>query len=189
LSVKINIGYVEIEFKVGDITEETADAIVNAANSSLIMGGGVAAAIRNAAGMRVQEEVSAKAPIPIGSAVETSGGSMRARYVIHGALMGMDYRTDYSRITSTMASVMDRAEALGITSIAYPAFGTGVGRFPADQSAEGMLTVLKRYIDSGRTGLTKVVFVLWSEEILEAFESEAKKIFKDIDNKRGKGKA
>ncbi len=184
----ITLGYVEIEFKKGDITTEKVDAIVNAANSSLSMGGGVAAAIRDAAGMQVQEEVSDKGPIPIGSAVETSGGYLDARYIIHGALMGVDYRTDYTRIMDTMDSVMEKAEALGITSIAFPAFGTGVGRFPFDQSAEGMLTVLKRYVDSGRSSLTKIVFVLWSDEIVKAFEDKAKEIFKDDMNGKGKGR-
>ncbi len=183
----IHVGYVDIEFKRGDITNEKVDAIVNAANSSLSMGGGVAAAIREAAGMQVQEEVSAKGPIPIGTAVETSGGYLDARYIIHGALMGMDFRTDYIRIMATMDSVMEKAEALGITSIAFPAFGTGVGRFPVDQSAEGMLTVLKRYLDSGRSGLTQIVFVLWSDDIVKAFETKAKEIFKDNLKNKGKG--
>lgn len=182
----ITIGYVEIEFKKGDITNEHTDAIVNAANSSLIMGGGVAGAIKEMAGSRVQEEAREEGPIPIGSAAVTSGGHLDARYIIHGALMGMDFRTDYIRIKETMDSVLEKAESLGTRSIAFPAFGTGVGRFPVDQSAEGMLTVLQRHIDSGRCGLSKINFVLWSDDILDAFEKTARDVFKEsLDNKGG----
>lgn len=180
-------GYIDIEFKKGDITDERTDAIVNAANSSLIMGRGVAGAIRDMAGRSVQEEAQAGGPISIGSAVVTSGGQLNVRYIIHGAIMGMDFRTDARRIEKTMESVLTAAESLGISSLSFPAFGTGVGRFPVDQSAEAMLSVLKSHIDSGRCGLRKIVFVLWSDEILETFEIVARRVFEDNTAEKGKG--
>lgn len=170
-------GYIEIEIKQGDLTVETADAIVNAANSTLVMGGGVAAAIREFGGSRISEEAAEKGPIAIGEAVETNAGNLSARYVIHGAVMGTDFRTDSARIKMTMESVLDRADALAIKTIAFPAFGTGVGRFPPDEAAEAMLTVLKSRIGSGRSGLHKITFVLWTDEILNIFLTKAKELF------------
>lgn len=173
----IDYKHTEIEIKKADITLETADAIVNAANNTLQMGGGVAAAIRDAGGRRIQEEAAEKGPIAIGEAVETGAGNLYARYVIHAAVMGMDLRTDYRRIQSAMESVLNRADQLGISTIAFPAFGTGVGRFPPEEAAEAMLGILKERIDDGRCGLSKVTFALWTDEILDVFEKTTGKLF------------
>lgn len=183
----IKLKYADIEFKTGDLTQENADAVVNAANNSLLMGGGVAKAIREAAGRQVQEEASGKAPIAIGSAVETGAGYLNAKYIIHGAVMGLDFRTDAFRISETMNSVLDKADALGISTIAFPAFGTGVGRFPPEQAASAMLTVLKQRLESGRSGLSKITFVLWTDELRKVFEEEAARLFNERENEKGKG--
>jgi O-acetyl-ADP-ribose deacetylase len=169
--------HTEIEIKKGDITEESADAIVNAANNSLLMGGGVAASIRDVGGRRIQEEAAEKGPISIGEAIETGAGNLYARYVIHAAVMGMDLRTDYRRIQTAMESVLNRADQLGISTIVFPAFGTGVGRFPPEEAAEAMLEVLKKRIDDGRCGLSRVTFTLWTDEILDIFNRTADKLF------------
>ncbi len=170
-------GYTEIEIKKGDLTQESADAIVNAANATLVMGGGVAAAIRELGGSRIQEEAAEKGPIEIGGAVETNAGNLYARYVIHGAVMGTDFRTDARRIKQTMESVLDRAESLAIKTIAFPAFGTGVGRFPPDEAADTMLNVLRDRTKSGMFGLHKVTFVLWTDEIADIFAAKARELF------------
>ncbi len=171
-----NSGYTEIEVKKGDLTRESADAIVNAANATLVMGGGVAAAIRELGGRRIQEEAAEKGPIEIGGAVETNAGNLYARYVIHGAVMGPDFRTDARRIRQTMESVFDLADSLAIETIAFPAFGTGVGRFPPADAARVMLSVLQERIESG-CGLHKVIFVLWTDEILDIFLDQARQLF------------
>ena len=97
--------------------------------------------------------------------------------MIHAAVMGMDLRTDNRRIQSAMESVLNRAEALGISTIVFPAFGTGVGRFPPEEAAEAMLSVLKKRIDAGRCGLSRITFALWTDEILDIFQKTADKLF------------
>jgi O-acetyl-ADP-ribose deacetylase (regulator of RNase III) len=171
-----NVGYTEVEIKKGDLTAESADAIVNAANTTLVMGGGVAAAIREFGGSRIQEEAAAKGPVPVGAAVATNAGNLYARYVIHGAVMGTDFRTDARLIRQTMESVLDRADELAIKTIAFPAFGTGVGRFPPNDAAGVMLSVLQERIKLG-TSLQKVTFVLWTDEIVQIFETKARQLF------------
>ena len=154
----------------GDITALEVDAIVNAANNHLWMGGGVAGAIKRAGGQSIEEEATARGPVAVGEAVVTGGGRLKARHVIHAAVMGQDLQTDGDKIRRATLSSLKRAEELGIESIAFPALGTGVGGFPLRECARIMLEAARSHL-KGNTGLKKVVFVLRDEAAYRAFQT------------------
>ncbi len=160
---------VEIETFLGDITKLEVDAIVNAANTRLYMGGGVAGAIKRAGGKEIEEEAVKKGPIKIGEAVETTAGKLKAKYVIHSPTMELDFKTDENKIRLAMKAALKKADELGIESIAFPALGTGVGGFPKDKAAKVMVEELKKHIDEG-TKLRKVILADISEEQVEFFK-------------------
>jgi O-acetyl-ADP-ribose deacetylase (regulator of RNase III) len=160
----------EITFVQGDIAQQDADAIVNAANNHLWMGAGVAGAIKRAGGQEIEDEAVAKGPIPIGEAAVTGAGRLRARYVIHAAAMGRDLRTDADKIRQATENSLRRADELALTSIAFPALGTGVGGFSLEECARIMLDVVHKHSASG-TSLGRVVFVLYDETAYQAFEN------------------
>lgn len=155
----------------GDITQLETDAIVNAANNHLWMGGGVAGAMKRAGGQIIEEEAVRQGPIAVGEVVVTGAGRLKARYVIHAAVMGQDLRTDAEKIRAATESSLRRADELGLTSIAFPALGTGVGGFPLADAAKIMLGVVWDHL-AGPTRLTQVVFALRGEEAYQAFASE-----------------
>jgi O-acetyl-ADP-ribose deacetylase len=159
---------VEFEVIEGDITKVEVDAIANAANDRLWMGAGVAGAIKRAAGEEVEREAVAKGPIPVGDAVATGAGRLRARWVIHGAVMGQDLRTNADLVRRTTASCLRVADELGARSLALPAFGTGVGGFPLDECAELMVEEARRLQPAS---LERVVFAVFGEAARRAFEA------------------
>jgi O-acetyl-ADP-ribose deacetylase (regulator of RNase III) len=160
----------KVELYQGDITRLELDALVNAANNRLWMGGGVAGALKRAGGKEIEEEAVKKGPIPIGEAVVTTGGKLRAKYVIHAAVMGTDLRTNAEKIKRATKNSLLRAEELGIKSMAFPALGTGVGGFPLAECAEIMVGVIREHL-SGQTSLERVVLALFGEEAYRTFES------------------
>jgi O-acetyl-ADP-ribose deacetylase (regulator of RNase III) len=153
----------------GDIAHQDADAIVNAANNRLWMGAGVAGAIKHAGGQEIEREAVAKGPVPIGEAVVTGAGRLKARHVIHAAVMGQDLHTDADKIRQATQNSLRRADELGLKSIAFPALGTGVGGFSLEDCARIMLDVVRRH-GAGGTSLERVVFVLYDEPAYQAFE-------------------
>ncbi|MDH7507949.1 MAG: macro domain-containing protein [Methanomassiliicoccales archaeon] len=153
----------------GDITEMDTEAIVNAANNRLWMGAGVAGAIKRKGGKEIEEEAVSKGPIPVGEAIVTGAGRLKARYVIHAAGMGQDLKTDAMKIASCTLASLKRADELGIESISFPAIGTGVGGFSIDEAAEVMINTVIDYIKKG-TGLQLIQFVLFDEDAKKAFE-------------------
>jgi len=155
----------EIRVVLGDITELRADAIVNAANNKLVMGGGVAGAIRKKGGKVIEEEAVKKGPIKIGEAVATSAGELAAKYVIHAATMGMDFKTGEIKVRDACRSSLRLAEDLKISSIVFPALGCGTGGFPLLASAKIMAQeTLKHLRENGGTSLREVVFCLRDQE-------------------------
>jgi len=162
---------VTIEIKKGDITKLKVDAIVNAANNELWMGGGVAGAIKMEGGRQIEEEAVKKGPIPVGQAIVTGGGLLPARYVIHAAVMGTDFQTDSEKIRLATLHSLRRADEEGLRTVAFPALGTGVGRFPADECARIMIKEIQDYAGLN-TGLQKVIIVLYSEDIYRVFKEE-----------------
>jgi len=153
-----------------DITTLEVDAIANAANTRLLHGGGVAAAIARAAGPAVDEESRERAPIGLGEAVETSGGALPARWVIHAATMELGGPTSADVIRRATAATLARADELGARSLALVAFGTGVGGFPMDEAARIEVGEARRHLDAG-SGLERVVFAVHGEQARAAFEA------------------
>jgi O-acetyl-ADP-ribose deacetylase len=159
---------VELEVVEGDITALEVDAIANAANNYLWMGGGVAGAIKRAGGEEIEREAVAKGPVEVGDAVATGAGSLRARHVIHGAVMGQDLRTDVGLVARTARRCLEVADELGCRSVALPAFGTGVGGVPLDECARVMVAEALAF--EPRT-LERTVFAVFGSEAEEAFSA------------------
>lgn len=152
-----------------DITTLEVDAIANAANAQLQHGGGVAGAIARAAGPDLERESRAKAPIDVGSAVETTGGDLPARFVIHAATMASPGgRATADVVRRATAATLWKAEELGVRSLALVAFGTGVGGFPIEEAAEIEIEEVQRHLESG-SKLERIVFAVRGTEAVEAF--------------------
>jgi O-acetyl-ADP-ribose deacetylase len=158
---------VNVEVVDGDITALEVDAIANAANNHLWMGSGVAGAIKRAGGEEIEREAVAQGPIDVGEAVATGAGRLPARWVIHGAVMGQDLRTNGDLVRRTTESCLRVADELGAESLALPAFGTGVGGFPLDECARIMVEVVRGHEPSS---LKQVVFAVFGAEAAAAFE-------------------
>ena len=158
-----------IEVLDSDITALEVDAIANAANTRLIHGGGVAAAIARAGGREVQDESEQRAPIGLGDATETTGGAMPCRWVIHAATIELGGRTSAEIIRRATASTLEKADQLGAGSLALVAFGTGVGGFPLDEAARIEVEEVRRHLDRG-SGLQRVVFAVRGDAARAAFE-------------------
>ena len=160
-----------IEVLDADITTLEVDAIANAANSQLLHGGGVAAAIARGAGEALERESRAKAPVPVGEACATSAGDLPARYVIHAATMAQPGgRTDADVVRRCTAATLWKAEELAARSLALVAFGAGVGGFPLAEAAEIEVDEVRRHLASG-SRLERVVFAVRGDEARAAFEA------------------
>lgn len=162
------LGTTRLRLIQGDLTSLAADAIVNAANDRLWMGGGVAGAIKRRGGQEIEREAMRLGPQPLGGAVATGGGRLAARYVIHAVTMGQDLETSEPHIRAATRSALRVAERLTLRSIAFPALGTGVGGFPPDRAAAAMLEETAAHVLAG-TGLLEIVFALYDERTLGAF--------------------
>ena len=161
-------GGTRIRIVKGDITSLPCEAIVNAANDHLWMGGGVAGAIKRRGGGEIEREAVRQGPIPIGDAVATRAGRLPARYVIHAVTMGQDLVSAESHIRAATRSALQVAERLGLRSVAFPALGTGVGGFPLDRAAAAMLEETAGHLSrAGRPG--EVVFALFDDAAYQVF--------------------
>jgi len=152
----------------GDLTEQDADAIVNAANNDLQLGGGVAGAIRRKGGPAIQEECDRIGSIPLGEAAITTGGRLKARYVIHAASMSLGEATIEENLRLSTRNSLLRAKEKGLRSIAFPAIGTGIAGFPMRRCAEVMLEEAALHL-KGPTSLEDVRFVLYDRPAYETF--------------------
>ena len=159
----------EIKIIKGDITQVEADAIVNAANNKLLMGGGVAGAIKRKGGQAIEDEAVKEGPIEIGEAVATKAGSLKAKYVIHAATMGMDFKTDEIKIRNSCRSSLKVAAELGVKSIVFPALGCGTGGFPLLASAKIMAQEVLKHLREENTTLKEVIFCVYDEEAFAIF--------------------
>jgi O-acetyl-ADP-ribose deacetylase (regulator of RNase III) len=159
-----------VEVAEADITTLDVDAIANAANAQLRHGGGVAGAIARAGGPEVERESRERAPIAVGSAIETTAGDMPARWVIHAATMEQPAGSTSAEIVrSCTAAVLGKAEELGARSLALVAFGTGVGGFPVEEAAAIEVEEVRRHLDAG-SSLDRVIFAVRGAEAVAAFE-------------------
>ena len=159
----------QIELLLGDITEVEADAIVNAANNELQLGGGVAGAIRRKGGPSIQEECNRIGPIPLGEAAVTGAGWLKAKYVIHAASMALGRPTTAENLVASTRNSLLRADEHQLKSIAFPAIGTGIAGFPLDECARLMVTTVSEHLASGESSLEKVMFVLYDQAAYAAF--------------------
>jgi len=158
-----------MEIVQGDITDADVEAVVNAANTNLQLGGGVAGAIRRKGGPRVQEQCNWVGRIPLGEAATTEGGNLKAKWVIHAASMELGGQTTAENLEAATRNSLLRAELKKIRSIAFPAIGTGIAGFDTKRCAEIMLRVVAEHLQ-GKTSLERVVFVLYDEPTRQIFE-------------------
>jgi O-acetyl-ADP-ribose deacetylase (regulator of RNase III) len=157
---------VRLEVRDGDIAAVEVDAVANAANDRLWMGAGVAGALKRAGGDEIERDAVALGPIPLGSAVATSAGSLPARWVIHGAVMGQDLRTDADLVRRTTRSCLQLADELGCRSLALLAFGTGVGGFALAVCARIMVAEARSFEPQT---LERVIFAVFGGEAYDVF--------------------
>ena len=163
MSVKAKIHIVQ-----GDLTEQDVDAVVNAANNDLQLGGGVAGAIRRKGGPAIQEECDRIGSIPLGEAAITTGGRLKARYVIHAASMSLGEATTEQNLRLATRNSLLRAKEKGLKSIAFPAVGTGIAGFPMRRCAEVMLEEVAAHF-GWPTSLETVRFVLYDASAYQTF--------------------
>jgi O-acetyl-ADP-ribose deacetylase (regulator of RNase III) len=167
--MRAKINNTVLELIQGDITDQAADAIVNAANAALLMGGGVAGAIRRRGGPAIQEECNRIGGTHVGGAVITTGGNLPAKYVIHavGPVHGDDHEDE--KLKDATLNSLKLADEKHLRNIVFPAISTGIFGFPKDRCATIMLSTTIAYLE-GPTGLEKVVFGLYDKGTMEIFE-------------------
>ncbi len=159
----------KVTLQQGDITEARVDAIVNAANTQLQLGAGVAGAIRRKGGLAIQQECDTLGPVSLGEAAITGGGQLPARYVIHAASMHLGGLTNEDSLRNSTINSLKRAEEKQCTFIAFPAIGTGIAGFPMTRCAQIMLEEVRNHVQ-GATTLQRVLFVLFDVSALQAFQ-------------------
>ncbi|HPD60778.1 MAG TPA: macro domain-containing protein [Thermodesulfobacteriota bacterium] len=160
-----------IELIEGDITEMDTDAIVNAANAALQLGGGVAGAIRRKGGPKIQEECNKIGSTFVGGAVITTGGNLKARHVIHAVGPRMGEGNEDEKLKNATLNSLKVAEENKLKSVAFPAISAGIFGFPLDRCAQIMLSTTIEYL-KGKTNITHVVFCLFGKESFETFLKE-----------------
>jgi O-acetyl-ADP-ribose deacetylase (regulator of RNase III) len=153
----------------GDITEQSVDAIVNAANSALILGAGVAGAIREKGGPTIQEECNAIGAIDVGSSAITGAGDLPAKFVVHAAGIPPGGSADEQSVRACVRASLALAAERGLSSIAFPAIGAGIGGFSMQRCAEISLEEARSHL-AGDTSLQEIRFVLFGEPAYRLFE-------------------
>jgi O-acetyl-ADP-ribose deacetylase (regulator of RNase III) len=171
------LGATRFEIVEGDITELDVEAIVNAANEQLQLGTGVAGAIRLKGGPSIQEECDRIGGTPVGTAVMTAGGSLKARHVIHAVGPRMGEGDEDKKLAAAVRAALALADRRGVKSIALPALSTGNFGFPIDRAARILLTEIHRFLQGG-TKLDLVVVVLHGEEAFGIFKRELRRGFR-----------
>jgi O-acetyl-ADP-ribose deacetylase (regulator of RNase III) len=162
-----------IVLREGDITAESVDAIVNAANSALALGSGVAGAIRERGGPAIQQECDAHGPVEVGGAAVTGAGALDARFVIHAASMPPGGQASEETVRSAMRRSLELAAEKGCRTLAVPAIGAGVAGVALQRSAEILLEEARAHLagEQGETSLEEIRFVLFGEQAFRVFES------------------
>ena len=162
----------------GDITKQEVDAIVNAANTSLLGGGGVDGAIHRAAGPELLEENRKIGGCPTGEARVSKGYKLPAKYVIHtvGPIWAGGNRNEENLLANCYRNSFKAARELGIKSIAFPSISTGAYGFPLERATEITLEETKKFLETDKT-LTNVVFVCFGETVLNTYKEVYKRVF------------
>ena len=154
-----------------DITELDTDVIVNAANAQLILGGGVAGAIRRKGGPNIQEECNEIGGTFVGGAVITTGGNLKAKHVIHAVGPRMGEGDEDAKLRNAVTNSLKLMDEHGLKTIAFPAISTGIFGYPIESCAKIMILTVKKYL-AGETQIREVVFCLYSEPDYEVFYKE-----------------
>ena len=170
--IRINKSYLELV--VGDITDLEVEAIVNAANTGLKLGGGVAGAIRERGGKVIQDECDRIGYCPVGEARITSGGDLKAKYVIHAVGPVYGEGEEDKKLRNATINSLKLAEQYRISTLAFPAISTGIFGFPKDRCADIMLSVTISYLN-GDTGLKSVIFCLHNSTTFDIFKARLAK--------------
>lgn len=160
-----------IELVRGDITGMATDAIVNAANAQLILGGGVAGAIRSKGGPSIQEECNRIGGTFVGGAEITRGGNLKAKFVIHAVGPRMGEGDEDRKLANATLNSLKKADENNLKSISFPAISTGIFGYPLDRCAKIMLKTASEYSE-GETGLQRIVFCLYDSEAFGVFTEE-----------------
>jgi len=171
--MKVTVESRILELVEGDITEMKTDAIVNAANAQLILGGGVAGAIRRKGGPGIQAECNKIGGTFVGGAVITTGGNLKAKYVIHAVGPRMGEGNEDEKLRNATLNSLKLADESKLKSISFPAISTGIFGFPIQRCAAIMLSTGIDYL-RGSTGLEKVVFCLFGQNSYQVFENPLK---------------
>lgn len=179
--MKALAGEAEIVLVEGDITEMDTDAIVNAANDRLILGAGVAGAIRTKGGPTIQAECDEIGGTFVGGAVVTGAGNLKARYVIHAVGPRMGEGNEDEKLTNAVKNSLLRADEYGMKSITFPAISTGIFGFPIDRAAVIMINTVKEHLSSPGP-LEKVSFCLFGRESFDVFANVFEEIFETVEN-------
>jgi O-acetyl-ADP-ribose deacetylase (regulator of RNase III) len=159
----------KVRIRCGDITKSTTDAIVNAANTDLILGAGVAGAIKRRGGPAIEQECERIGSIALGEAAITSGGNLAARFVIHAASMELGGRATESSLADSVRNSLRRAAENGLGSIAFPAIGTGIAGFPLHRCAQVMLIGFREHLAS-KTSVELIELVLFDQPAFAVFD-------------------
>jgi O-acetyl-ADP-ribose deacetylase (regulator of RNase III) len=183
--MKVNIANHILELLEGDITEMETETIVNAANAQLILGGGVAGAIRKKGGPKIQQECNKIGGTFVGGAIITTGGNLKAKYVIHAVGPRMGEGNEDEKLKNATLNSLKLADSKNLKSISFPAISTGIFGFPIQRCAEIMLQTTIDYLKgspavvgspavclAGKTGLEKVVFCLYGRDSYQVFENQ-----------------
>ena len=173
--MKVKINKTTLELTQGDITDLDTDAIVNAANTALQLGGGVAGAIRRKGGQKIQRECNGIGGTRVGGAVITTGGNLKARYVVHavGPKHGEEHEDDKLKDATLNSLIL--ADKHDLKSIAFPAISTGVFGFPKDRCATIMLSTTIAYLE-GPTRIERVVYCLYGQDTFEILRHTLKSL-------------
>ncbi|MDX1644208.1 MAG: macro domain-containing protein [Thermoanaerobaculia bacterium] len=175
LSIRLND--TQLDLIEADITELDVEAIVNAANTDLKLGSGVAGAIREKGGPSIQQECDRIGGTPVGTAVITGAGNLEAKHVIHAVGPKMGEGDEDRKLSSAVRSSLALADRHGLRSIAIPAISTGTYGFPLDRCARITLTEVHRYLQGG-TKLQRVVICLYDEKAFKTFRQELRRGFR-----------
>ncbi|MFH7860728.1 MAG: macro domain-containing protein [Candidatus Aenigmatarchaeota archaeon] len=167
--MKVKINKSILELIQGDITDFEGDTIVNAANSKLKLGGGVAGAIRKKGGPKIQEECDKIGFCPVGEARITSGGNLKVKYVIHAVGPVYGEGNEDEKLRNATLNSLKLAEKYNLRSIAFPAISTGAFGFPKERCARIMLEAIINYLKE-KTNIERVVFFLYDSETYKIFE-------------------
>lgn len=172
----ILINHTMISIVKGDITESDVDAIVNAANSYLQHGGGVAGAISRKGGPVIQEESNRIGYVPVGGCVVTTGGRLRARYVIHAVGPRWGEGEEEEKLKNAVQNILALATEKGFQHIAVPAISAGIFGFPKDRCAHIMVREVVSFLASTPTPLKEIIFCLMDHDMIGFFEKEIEKV-------------